>query len=459
MKIFTLLVLFAQSVAGASERPEDFAYGMAIHADARDALYEVEIPPVVYRGVTGSNLGDIRVFNGQGEVVPHGLRPRAATSTENVPAVSLPVFPLYAEAGDKLEDLSVRIEKRADGTIVSIRGEAKAGAAKRKLRGYLLDASALKQGVQALHFDWQSDADGFVGRVRIEGSDDLSIWSTVADRAALVRLSFGGHQLQQNRLELRAVKFKYLRVSWPENQRPVESLTVLAEPMAGTVSPRRVWQKIAGAAAVGKTGEYSYDLGGPFPFDRLRVELPQANSLVQLQILARRKTSEDWHALTKATAYRLRDRDTEVTSPEIALTTHGERHWLLRIDQKGGGVGAGVPVIEIGWVPQKLVFAARGAGPFQLAYGNVAAKSAAYSIDSLIPGYQTAAEFKVKAVSLGEQVTLAGPAGLREQVDYKKWILWTVLVLAVAALGWMAYRLSRQVVKPPADSQRVDDAK
>jgi Protein of unknown function (DUF3999) len=448
MKMMVALLL-AFGGAYAAERPEEFAYGIPIHADAQDALYEIEIPAVVYRGATRTDLGDIRVFNGQGEVVPHALRPRALTSTERAPAVNLPVFPLYGEASDRLEDLNVRIEKRSDGTIVSIRGQAKTSAA--KLRGYLLDASALKRAVRALSFDWQSGADGFVSRIRVEGSDDLSAWTKVADGAALVRLSFGGHQLQQNRVELHAAKFKYLRVSWPENHSPVESLTVLAEPAAGVISARRVWQNVAGETVTGKAGEYRYDLGGPFPFDRLRVELPQVNSLVRLQVLARQKTNGDWQPVTDATAYRLRDRDAEVTSPEIAVISHGERYWLLRIDQKGGGLGTGMPVISVGWVPQKLVFAARGAGPFQLAYGNVGAKSVGYSIDSLIPGYKTDAEFRVKAASLGEQVTLAGPARLRAPMDYKKWALWGSLILGVLVLGWMAYRLVRQVSNAGAE--------
>ena len=125
--------------------------------------------------------------------------------------------------------------------------------------------------------------------MRVEGSDDLSAWNTIADHAALVRLTFGGYQLEQNRVELRGVRFKYLRVSWPENQKPLESLSVVAEFAAGVVSPRRVWQKINGEAVAGQAGEYRYDLGGPFPFDRLRVDLPQLNSLVQLQILSRQK--------------------------------------------------------------------------------------------------------------------------------------------------------------------------
>jgi len=205
MKTLIFLLLLSQSSAFGAERPEDFAYGMPIHADAQDALYEIEIPAAVYRGVTRADLGDVRVFNGQGEVVPYGLRPQAAPSSDSGSAMSLPAFPISGGVTDRIEDLNVRIEKRADGTIVSVRGQAKASGSKKRQHGYLLDATVLKQAIQALRFEWQSGADGFVGSVRVEGSDDLSAWNTIANRAALVRLTFGGHQLEQDRVELRGV--------------------------------------------------------------------------------------------------------------------------------------------------------------------------------------------------------------------------------------------------------------
>jgi hypothetical protein len=157
------------------------------------------------------------------------------------------------------------------------------------------------------------------------------------------------------------------------------------------------------------------------------------------------------------TAYRLRRDDAEVTSSEIALTNVGERYWLLRVDQKGGGVGAGVPILQIGWMPQKLVFAARGTGPFQSVYGSSAAKASVFPIDSLIPGYKTEAELKVSAASLGEPAILAGAARLRAPVDYKKWALWGSLILGVVMLGCMAYRLARQIRKSPTDT--TDESK
>jgi hypothetical protein len=131
----------------------------------------------------------------------------------------------------------------------------------------------------------------------------------------------------------------------------------------------------------------------------------------------------------------------------------------LRVDQKGGGVGSGVPELQVGWVAQKLVFAARGGGPFRLVYGSAGVKPAAFAIESLIPGYKTDAEFKVKPAALGEQVTLAGSAQLRAPWDYRKIALWSCLIVGVGLLGWMAFRLSRQMTKPPASSERSDQAK
>jgi hypothetical protein len=458
MTRWAILLLLAQATAGAAERPEDFAYGMAIGADGKDALYEIEMPAAVYRGIARADLGDIRVFNGQGEPVPHALRPSAAGAVRSGAAFRLPVFPLYDEAIDTPEDLNLRVEKRADGTVISIQSRAKGAEQRRRMSGYLIDASSVKTAIQALQCEWQGDAASFVGKVRVDGSDDLARWTNLADNAVLARLTFAGHQVEQNRVELRALKFQYLRISWPVNQAALIALGLRAEPAAQRVEAPRNWQKLAGSPVAGKAGEYIYDLGGYLPVDRLRVLLPQVNSLVQLQIHTRANPEDPWRLVQSAVVYRLRDRDTEVTSPEIAVNRNNQRYRLLRVEQKGGGVGSGVPELQIGWVVQKLVFAARGAGPFQLVYGSAGVKPAAFAIESLVPGYRTDTEFKVKPAALGEQVTLAGSAQLRAPWDYKKITLWSSLVLGVAFLGWMAYRLSRQIGKAPAE-QKIDQAK
>lgn len=446
MKRLIALTLAACSVAaGAAESPDDFAYAMPIAVDGQDALYQVELPSAVYRGITRADLRDVRVFNAHGEVVPHAIRPRAGSAAAKPVAIELPFFPLRGEGKREIESVDVHVEKRADGTIVNIRSGDKGAAAGKPLRGYLLDVSQMKQSLQALLFEWKIPPDGFAGKIRVDASDDLSRWSTLAREASLVSLEFGGHRLEQKRVEFRPQKYKYLRVSWPAGQTAIELTGVRGESVPGIVEPQRVWLAPATALPGRKPGEYEYDLGGHFLFDRLRIDLPQVNTLAQVQILLRDKPSEEWRPSASALVYRLRREGSEVTSPEVAVTARGERYWLLRVDQKGGGVGAGAPSLHIGWIPQQLVFAARGEGPFQLTYGNHGAPAAAYPIATLVPGYNTDQELRVKSAALGEQVTLAGAKRLREPIDYRKWALWTSLILGVAVLGWMAYRLSRQM--------------
>jgi hypothetical protein len=147
MKALIILFALAQGAALATERPEDFAYGIPIQAGAQSALYEIEIPLAVYRGVTRSDLGDVRVFNSAGETVPHALKPREALHAAAVNAARLPVFPLRGASGDKTDVSNIRIQKRGDGTIVSIQNLPRAGAAERRLRGYLIDASLVKRPI------------------------------------------------------------------------------------------------------------------------------------------------------------------------------------------------------------------------------------------------------------------------------------------------------------------------
>jgi hypothetical protein len=119
-------------------------------------------------------------------------------------------------------------------------------------------------------------------------------------------------------------------------------------------------------------------------------------------------------------------------------------------------------VLGAGWVPDRLVFAARGAAPFQLAYGSRDAKPAAFGIATLIPGYKDEAGLDLgstqpaaqpAAIAIGAARTaapqpLGGEAATRERIDWKRWVLWGSLVLGVAVLGLMAFRLGRQMSKP-----------
>jgi hypothetical protein len=447
--MLTALLVACALPAGAGERLEQFAYSAPLEIGSGEALQRAEIPETVYEGTVHPHLADLRVFNAAGEMVPFAFLPRPAPQETSARAVTLRFFPLRGTVGGSAQDLDIRAERTADGTLVRVRSTRAGRPGSQILLAYLVDASEHKSAFQTLELDWRPIGDGFSGSLRVEGSDDLAHWTNLVSAAPLIQLEFGGERLERKSVELPGTRYRYLRLSWPTAQ-PALSLTALAgRPAPAQLEPERRWKTLPVVAGTG-AGEYVVDLGGRLPMDRLRIDLPEPNTLAAIEVLARQRAEDPWQLVTRAVAYRLTRAGMEAVSPPIALARSGAREWLLRVDQKGGGIGSGVLAVRAGWVPEQIVFVARGPAPFELAYGNARAQAAAYPIETVVPGWRADEPLKAAGASVGDQKNVAGPAALREQPDYKTWLLWAALGAGVAILAWMAWQLARQMKRGEA---------
>jgi hypothetical protein len=466
------LLLLAAAAVPAAERPGDYAYGARLEADGREALYEVALPAAAYRGVAFADLRDVRVFNGGGEVVPHAWRARRLQSVENEPPVTLALFPLRAASGATLDGLSIRVHRGTGGAVtVDVAGDTPDRSAPTRTVGYLVDLTTLERGLRALDLDWHPVPGGFAARLRVDGSDDLGSWRQLVAAAPLVDLEMAGQRLQQKRVELPRQAVKYLRLSWvakSDGTLPPELTGARAELIAKSVAAQREWASVESTKGE-KPGEYAFDTRAHFPVDRVRVHLPEANTVVQVELLARDATDKPWRRITTGVVYRLRKGDAEIVSPDLVAGHASERYWMVRVDQRGGGVGSGAPRLEVGWVPHQLVFAARGPAPFQLAYGKRDAQPAAYAIEALVPGFREDAAATIRAAKAAEAQSinvqaakalapteLGGEARRVETFDWKRWSLWGALILGVVILAGMAWRLAKQLDKPAAPGARDD---
>jgi Predicted membrane protein (DUF2339)/Protein of unknown function (DUF3999) len=460
MKTLIAALLLVPALAGA-EQPRDFAYGIPIQISGQDALQQLELPRAVYEGVVHADLADLRVFNGAGEVVAYAFRPRVTSTKEKPSPTATVLFPIRSDEPTGVEGVELHLERRGDRTVVDLRTPQGRPALGAKLVGYLADARAFDKPIRAVVLELPPGDDQVFTRVTIEASDDLRQWTPLASGAPVVRLASAVGRLEQLRIEVPPRRAKYLRVSWPGRGGPLELTALAVEPGDAVIAAPRQWTQVTGVVTKDKPGEYAFDLGGQFPVDRLRMGLPQQNTVASVQLLSRAKPDDPWRYVTTATAYRLvRDGD-DLTSADIEVGAVSNRYWLARVDQRGGGLGGGSLGLSAGWVPHRLVFASRGPGPFQLAYGSRDAKSSGFPIATLVPGYQGEDELGRAetrageptivigaAQALGEPQRLGGDAVTRERVDWKRWALWGSLVLGVAVLGWMALRLGRQMARP-----------
>lgn len=458
MTRLSLLVLLLANAA-AAEAPRDFAFGIALTTEADAPFYRVELPAAVYEGAVRPDRGDLRVFNADEAMVPFAYLPAANPVRERKSPVSVPMFPLRVEQADTdLNGLSLSMSRTAAGTTLNLTTRDGRAVAGDRLAGYVLDTSALEEPIAGLVLAWAPPAHGLTTRVRVEAGDDLASWRTIASDAPLVDLEYAGRHLTRDRIELPPTKAKYLRLSWAQGQAPLELSAARVDSGERVIEAPRRWIEATGAPIADHDGDYEFDLKGAFPIDRVGIDLPEINSVVPAQIYVRATAQDPWRPVATLVVYRLRQADAEVASSPAAVNAGSNaRYWMLRVDPNSGGLGSGRPRIRAGWLPQELVFAARGGAPFTIAYGSSTATSSALPIATLVPGYGTTSAPPIGAatVQAGALTPLGGPDRLRKGIDGKRLLLWATLVLGVALLGWMAWRLSRQLAVSGGDDQPV----
>lgn len=177
MRFALAMVCVLTSVPGwvhAAERLDDFACTLPSAVDAQEGLHQLELNGLVHQGVMRSDFGDIRVFNGAGEPVPHAFAPPPRDAPAAPTETALPFFPIRAERDARIDALDLKVETRADGTVVGLTTQPKTAPAASRHVGYLLDASAIATPLSALRLEWKRAANGTHTRVRLEASDDLA---------------------------------------------------------------------------------------------------------------------------------------------------------------------------------------------------------------------------------------------------------------------------------------------
>jgi len=427
---------------------EQFAFVLPLSVDGTGAVYRLEVPREVYRDCLDAQLGDLRVLNGRGEVVPYALRRPSTRVRQAATPRRLALFPLHGDPVAAVAALSLSV--RDGDTQVELQRPT-APAESSAPSAYLLRTDGLT-GYEELVFEWAADAPDFAANAVIETSEDLVAWNVVVPRAPLARLRHGGEVFEQGRVSFPPVAGRFWRVS-PEPGATLPVITgVNAVPPADTAEVARLPESAPGTAVPGRAGVYEFDLGAQLPVDRLDMDLPDVNTAVRAEFLARRNDAEPWHAVTRAALYRLNSAGGEIRSPPQEIPATANRYWRVMVDPGGGGIGQGVPMLRVGFLPHVLVFVVRGPAPFELVYGRHGATSAEVSLESLLP--PGALHDSAGSLEALPRATSGAPgiAGGEEQLlppppvtPWRIWLLWLALGGGVLVLGAVAWRLARQM--------------
>jgi hypothetical protein len=290
---------------------------------------------------------------------------------------------------------------------------------------------------------------GYVGTLQVETSDDLRQWRQHAS-GALATLATGDRQLSRERVEFPPVKARYFRLTVCPVQGAPRLDAVAGRLESPATALGRQSRRFFITQVKGQNNEYLVRTDGYLPVDRLRLVFPDENSLAGASFLSRPDDRSPWVERGCGTFYCLRRDATVVESAALEIVPTTDRQWLIRVRHPSGAPGGSLPQLEVGWQPHRLVFAARGAAPFRLAYGSARIGPVVLRNDGIASGLATWEKQQITPLPAraGASVESGGRQALRPRIAAATWrsaILWGALLLGVSLLAGMAWRLVREM--------------
>lgn len=451
----SMVVLLCGHLRAEDITSRDFAAGYYLELDNNGAVYSLALPADVYRTVKRADLGDIRVFNGAGEPVPHGFRTvgpekRALRSKEGIP-----FFPLF-QAGqqDNGAGLSLQVTRNSTGTIVNIESGPDVESLNQEITGYLLDLSSLERGARELDFQWQKDIDSSLFTINIQQSSDLVRWTPLVHKATLADLQYGGQRVERRTVFLPRKVLNYLKLTWHRADPPLRLTTVTGFSKIIESRQKRQWVQLYNGNVLDKKGQLliDYNTNYRLPTNSVQIGFPETNSIAKLSVQSRLDEDAGWRTRCEQLFYNLSLETVSLKNEPCTFQPTADSMWRLVVKEDGAGLRSGHKTLslQLGWMPNELLFIGRGTPPFLLAFGSGKLEQQKKTDSEMVLQAITteSPQQVISRARLGKRVSLGGDAALQpppERPPWKKWLLWMVLLLGVGFLALMVRSLVKEM--------------
>jgi uncharacterized protein DUF3999 len=464
----------------AAATPGDFALRLPLATERPDGPHRVELDASVLVAGMAPGLRDLRIFNAAGEALPLAMVPEPPLPAPALgAAIEVPLLPLSAEPArraDQLSRIRVGLAQEPGRETITIEPAVAPASPGDAPGGYLLDLRGLKDRSGRLTLHFADGAADFAARITLEGSDDLVGWRPLTT-GTLARNRHLAQPVERGDFDL-ARPPAFARISWPATSAtpappvpPALAQATFAEWIiaAAPARPDVPLLTVADSWRDGSGERHGWvtDVPPGLSLTRITIRPGRRNEVLWLDV--------DWETGVEAASRfdhrSLRDRG----AGWLPYARHVPTHRVERDDDAGArlpGIGplhprrlrisvvdpAGYdgppPQLDAGWKPVRIVFLARGPGPYELAIGRAESEAGPQLDPAVVPRDDPTAESlpvatvteTAAAVSTATQAAAAARAaqGVRS-AQQQRWGLWAVLAAAIAVLAAMAWRLGQQL--------------
>jgi hypothetical protein len=456
------------TAASASDTPQDYTHVLPLTTSARQGVLQLRLPKDVYLHARSPMLDDLRVFDASGTLQPFALRTPGAEARISHRDRPLTIFPLTSAAGPASR-LDLDVSTTTDGRLVSVKLKPEAGAATTsasQLAALVLDLGkdAASLPVDALRFTLPAGTQEYSAQVWLETSNDMKQWDTVGAAELNWLVNKDAQTLSNDRLPFDARSFRYARLSWRSGT-PLQFASITAEQPTQISTALPAEQLLIQPSAGRQAQDLLYATPPAIAPLKAGLQFSDNNAVlagtlgVYRELPARQAgqgASWRFDPLVSSTFYRILQGDQVRSSGDVDVPPVHATQWVLRTSTPS----ALKPALRLNWQPATLVFLASGNGPYTLAVGRASATPMARDLSQVAPGFSDAEVQKLEQVSAGPAVQQQG-SGVQDAssaleaataAQRRLILLWGVLLLGVAVLGFMVWRLVRSSRSTPPAS-------
>lgn len=423
--------------------PQDFAFGAHFNA-ASGSLVQVRLAEHVLQHVQQRDFADLRVFNAAGNSLAFALQMPSATQHQQQRALAF--FPLDPDKPLAVAELQVQLQQAGELQTVQLASKPMP-AGELKPQQYIVHNQREQESLCGLQLDWQPVSSNQVWQLQLESSSNLEDWRPLGKAMPVSHLQHGTQELRLDELEFPCTQAPYLRLSWQQSSTALQ-LSQLVGLYTQHDARQFTWQDLAADAIRQQQGEQGTELHftnpGVMALEQIQLLPNRVGQVLQGKVYSRNPQvkSTAWQYRGDLHQYRLQQAAQELQSPADTLSAARDRHWKIVLTSPFNG---DLPQLRLGWQAEQLLVLTQGSAPFTVAYGNPQVQQVGYQSLAQTVAVLSAEQAQAEAVSLGKAFPL-GEIDLQAQaVPWQQLILWAVLLLGTAMMGWMAYRLLKQM--------------
>jgi hypothetical protein len=437
--LFPIILLTLASTVKAETSPEDYAYRARL-SETDQALQRVVLPMGVIINLTHSGLSDLAVFNFNDIQLPHAITRTPRTVIEHNLQLAFHEFDRFLKQNSKTVTTREQTQQ-ADSLSELQTTETIAVQSLRK--DYLIELSVNDKtpNFDRIELTWAHQPTGQILEVRVEVGNELDRLRVIKSRKSLTNQ-------ESKDLNWRSIKGiprnqKYLRLTPVNDVTSFELQSVIGHYREIEDAPVQTYQLDPETSEQDGVQFYSFEFPSKVRAEAMRIVPTDANRVINGDLFAIWGKDETRKPIR--TGYRQHNISADDVKPSIPIGLPRRSYQSIWFTSRAELFEP--PSVELIYPQYELIFLGDDIGPYTLAWGNYEGNSEKTDLNGILKGDLKQAQQRGALVTLGSIRESGGPSRLAPQPEtpWKKWLLWTLLILAAIVTGRMAFRLYREL--------------